>query len=462
MSILRSLCDQQHAPATPQLKEVTMNATSSRSFNASSTYFARASAALALSLVLILAIVATPPAQAQTLTVLHVFNYMADGEYPLAGLTIDAAGNLYGTTSAGGNGGHGYGTVFKLKHAGSGWVLNVLHSFSGGSDGSSPQGRVALARDGSLYGTTIQGGSSGKCPGSCGVVFHLTPPPSAPKSAVAPWNETISHSFDGTDGFEPQGDLTFDQAGNIYGTTEQGGSNACYANGVYGCGVVYKLIATRDGGWDETLLFAAQGGSAGSEPIGGVVFDPSGNLYGALQTNGPFNWGLIFQLSPSGPGWKEQPAYIFSGGSNGGVPEAGLIADASGNLYGTTRFGGINSCGTVFELTPSGPGWSINTLYTFLGQPDGCGPQAKLVMDAAGSLYGTTMFGGQGFGGGAGTVFKLTPANGGWTYTSLHDFTGIDGAYPMSSLVFDANGNIYGTTTEGGASNGGVVFEITP
>ena len=285
----------------------------------------------------------------------------------------------------------------------------------------------------------------------------MTPPPSAPKSVLAPWDETIVHAFNGTDGFEPQGDLTFDQAGNIYGTTLYGGSSACDANGLYGCGVVYELIATRDGGWDETLLFAAQGGSAGSEPIDGVVFDPSGNLYGALEANGPFNWGLIFQLSPSGPGWKEQPAYIFSGGSNGGVPEAGLITDAVGNLYGTTRFGGINSCGTVFQLTPSGGGWSLNTIYTFPGQPDGCGPEGKLIMDAAGSLYGTTFYGGHG----AGTVFKLTPANGNWTYTLLHDFTG-DGAYPMGSLVFDASGNIYGTTTHGGSKDEGVVFEITP
>jgi uncharacterized repeat protein (TIGR03803 family) len=439
-----------------------MNATSYLSFNASSTYFTHASAALALSLGLILAIVATPQAQAQTLTVLHNFYYAADGEYPVTGLTIDAAGNLYGTTSTGGNGGHGYGTVFKLKHAGSGWIVNVLYGFSGG-DGISPQGRVALARDGTVYGTTIQGGGSGnKCPGGCGVVFRLTPPPSAPKSVLAPWNETIVHGFNGTDGFEPQGDLILDQAGNIYGTTLNGGSQACNNSGQLGCGVVYEVIATKDGGWDETLLFAAQGGSAGSEPIGGVVFDPSGNLYGALEATGPFNWGLIFQLSPSGPGWKEQSAYIFSGGSNGGVPEAGLIADASGNVYGTTRFGGINSCGTVFQLTPSGGGWSLNTIYTFPGQPDGCGPQAKLIMDASGSLYGTTEFGGQGFGGGAGTVFKLTPTNGGWTYTLLHDFTGSDGAYPVSSLVFDASGNIYGTTMHGGTSDEGVVFEITP
>jgi uncharacterized repeat protein (TIGR03803 family) len=417
-------------------------------------------AALALAIVLALALAVPEMAQAQTYTVLHAFNYRVDGEYPVAGLTIDAAGNLYGTTSTGGNGGHGRGTVFKLKHAGSGWVLNVLHTFSGGSDGDGPQGRVALARDGTLYGTTMIGGGGGCLSFGCGTVFHLMPPPSAPKSVLTPWNVTIIHSFNGTDGFEPQGDLTFDQAGNIYGTTLYGGATECNSSGLIGCGTVYELTPSG-GGWTETVLYAPQDQGDGTEPVDGVVFDPSGNLYGAFQSNGPFNWGLIYQLSHSGSGWTEQPAYVFSGGSGGGVPEAGLIADAAGNLYGTTRFGGSGGCGTVFQLTPSGGGWSLNTLYTFPGPPDGCGPEAKLIMDAAGSLYGTTMFGGKAFGGGAGTVFKLTPRDGNWTYTLLHDFTG-DGAYPMSSLVFDANGNMYGTTTHGGPSDEGVVFEITP
>ena len=435
-----------------------MNATLLRSSGSSSHHVVCGRAvALSFAMLFVLAF-AAPSAQAQTYTVLHNFFGGGDGEHPATGLTIDAAGNLYGTTVTGGNGQHG--VAFKLSKAGSGWMLTALHSFSGGSDGDAPQGRLLLAKDGTLYGTTIQGGGSGCLSFGCGTAFHLTPSATAPKTALAPWNETIIHSFNGTDGFMPQGDLTFDQTGNIYGTTEQGGSRACYSNGIYGCGVVYELIATRDGGWDQTLLFAAQGGSDGSEPIDGVVFDPSGNLYGALQANGPFNWGLIFQLSPSGPGWKEQPAYVFSGGSNGGVPEAGLIVDASGNLYGTTRFGGINSCGTVFELTPSGDSWSINTIYSFLGQPDGCGPQAKLVMDAAGNLYGTTTYGGAY---GYGAVFKLTPSNGSWTYSSLHDFgVAPDGAYPMSGLVFDANRNLYGTTYYGGTRNVGIVFEITP
>jgi uncharacterized repeat protein (TIGR03803 family) len=418
--------------------------------------------AAVLTFMFALAFVMTPAAQAQTYTVLHAFNGAGDGEDPVAEVAIDAAGNLYGTTTVGGGGSgcnsYGCGTVFKLSHKGSGWIFTTLHTFEGPSDGNSPQGRVLLARDGTLYGTTTIGGRG--CLAGCGIVFHLTPPPTAPKSALAPWNETIIHSFDGTDGFEPQGDLIFDQAGNIYGTTLYGGSSECANGGLAGCGTVYELTPTG-GGWTETVLYAPQGSSAGDSPVGGVVFDLSGNLYGAIESGGPFNWGLVYQLSPSGSGWTEQPAYIFSGGSGGGVPNAGLISDASGNLYGTNRFGGNGGGdGTVFQLSPSGGGWSLNTLYAFPGTPSGCQPQAKLIMDAAGNLYGTTEFCGAY---GAGAVFKLTPANGSWTYTSLHDFRGFEGAYPLSSLVFDAAGNLYGTTSQGGgARNAGVVFEITP
>lgn len=437
-----------------------MNATSLPRFRSSRDHFARSgAAALASAIVFAFVIVTTPAMQAQTYTVIHSFTAQGDGAYPYAGVTIDAAGNLYGTTSSSGPGEHG--TVFKLKHSGSGWVLNTLYSFAAGSDGDSPQGRVALARDGTLYGTTIQGGGSGCLSFGCGTVFHLTPTPTAPKSALAPWHETVTYSFSGANGFNPQGDLTFDQAGNIYGTTMQGGvtgGGEC----PYGCGVIYELTPSGSG-WTGTVLYAAQGEGAGTVPVDGVAFGQSGNLYGAFESNGPFSWGLIYELSPSGSGWTEQATYNFSGGSGGGVPEAGLIFDpSSGNLYGTTRFGGTGVCGTVFQLTPASGGWTLNTLYRFPGAPGGCGPQGKLIMDAAGNLYGTTYYGGNNNFGGQGTVFKLTPANGGWTYTSLHNFNGSDGAYPMSSLVSDANGNLYGTTTNGGTRDAGVVFEITP
>jgi uncharacterized repeat protein (TIGR03803 family) len=395
---------------------------------------------LALAIVLAFAIIATPAAQAQTYTVLHYFLGQGDGTHPSTGLTIDAAGNLYGTTSAGGPGENG--TVFKLKRSGSGWTLNTLYGFGGGGGGNGPEGRVALAKDGILYGTTAIGGGSGCLSFGCGTVFRLTPPPSAPKSASAPWNEAVIYGFDGADGFTPQGDLTFDRAGNIYGTTLYGGSSECNNSGLIGCGTVYELTPSGSG-WGETVLYAPQDGSDGTEPIDGVVFDASGNLYGEFQSGGPFNWGLIYKLSPSGSGWTEQTAFDFSGGNNGGVPHAGMIFDpSSGNLYGTTFFGGSGGCGTVFQLTPANGGWTLNTIYGFTGAPGGCNPQGKLVMDADGNLYGTTFYGGAGGGGGNGTVFKLTPANGGWTYTQLYAFNGDLGAHPMSSLVFDAAGNL--------------------
>jgi uncharacterized repeat protein (TIGR03803 family) len=388
---------------------------------------------------------------AQTFTVIHYFTGGGDGGNPHASLTMDAAGNIYGTTS---NGGAGYGTVFKLKHAGSSWILTPLYWFAGGNDGASPGSRVTLAQDGTLYGSTAAGGGSG-CNGyGCGTVFHLTPAPRAPKSALTPWTETVLYRFTGgDDGALPQGELTFDQAGDIYGTTVYGGNQ--------GYGVIYELIPSA-GAWTETVVYSAQNNGDGANPYGGVVSDAS-NLYGVFLSNGPHGVGAVYELSPSGSSWQEQTLYGFTGGSDGAYPEGGLITDPSGNLYGTTVGGGTSGAGTVFKMTPSGGGWTLTTLYNFSGSGR-CGPVDKLVLDGAGNLYGTTFCDGLY---GYGSVFKLTPSNGGWTYASLHDFCPDgypctdDGAWPVGSLVFDANGNLYGTVSGGGSNDLGVVFEIT-
>ena len=416
-----------------------MKANSVPSFEKLSTHLARTAAALAWAMLLALTIVATPGAQAQTYNVIHTFTGGGDGANPFAGVTIDAAGNLYGTTAFGGSAGNG--SVFKLTHSQSGWVLASLYIFAGGNDGAAPWGRVALARDGSLYGTTHYGGDSY----GCGTVFHLTPSPTAPKSVLAPWNEIVLYRFTfPSAGCNPQGDLTFDQSGSIYGTTLES---------------VYELTPTG-GGWTETTLYQVVGLYYFH---GGVVFDKSGNLYGVENPYGNTSVpevGSVYQLSPSGSGWTGQTLYAFTGGSDGADPYGGLILDPSGNLYGTTQLGGSGGGGTAFELTPANGGWTLNTLYG--GFSPGCcgGPYDKLVMDAAGNLYGTTASGGA-YGGG--NVFKLTHGIGGWTYTSLYDFTGgSDGANPISTLVFDANGNLYGTAAYGGAYGNGVVFEITP
>jgi uncharacterized repeat protein (TIGR03803 family) len=251
----------------------------------------------------------------------------------------------------------------------------------------------------------------------------------------------------GADGANPgSGDLIFDQAGNIYGTTTFGGK---------GYGVVYELTPSGT----ESVLYAFSG-SDGYYPDAGVIFDNAGNLYGTTEDGGLNMLGTVFELTYSiGFGWAESFLYSFQNGNDGNQPSAGLIFDPSGNLYGTTSNGGSGGGGTVFELTPSGGGWTYSLLYSFTGGNQ-CGPEGTLVMDGAGNLYGTTQCDGAH---NKGSVFKLTPSANGWTYTSLHDFTGgSDGGYPLCNVVFDANGSLYGTTYGGGTQGVGVVWEIMP
>ena len=339
---------------------------------------------------------------------------------------------MYGTTVTGGA--SDAGTVFKLTHRGSGWLLTPLYSFEGGNDGSGPGGRVVIGPDGNLYGSTESGGYNG----CCGTVFKLAPPAAATcKTPICPWTETVLYRFrGGSDGFQPFGDLVFDEAGDIYGATVQGGSRAD--------GTVFKLTPS-DGSWTESILYSFTGGNDGAEP-NEVILDQAGNLYGTTFLDGAYDAGTIFELMPSAAGWTENTLYAFNPfNGDGGDSAAGLVFDKSGNLYGTT-FQGIGNDGTVFELMPNGGGWTYTVLYAFpveAGSPD-----AALIMDAAGSLYGTAAgFGDLSFG----QVFKLTPSNGGWTFTSLHDFAGYEGFGPSCSVIFDAEGNLYGTAGDGGA-----------
>ena len=237
---------------------------------------------VALAVALLLALIAIP-GQAQTFNVIHSFTG-PDGANPLAGLTIDRAGNLYGTTWAGGTAScyfkFGCGTVFKMKHAGSGWVLTPLYSFSGG-DGLGPEDRVIFGPDGTLYGETTYG-QGYDC--SCGNVFNLKPPPTRPATPFSPWNDSVLHQFypGAGEGDEPGGDIVFDSAGNIYGTTESGGNDR-FCGGL-GCGTVYQLTPSNSG-WIETVLYEFTDGTDGEYPSGGVIVDQAGNLYGtAPQT----------------------------------------------------------------------------------------------------------------------------------------------------------------------------------
>jgi uncharacterized repeat protein (TIGR03803 family) len=370
-----------------------------------------------------LLIFAAAQSQAQTYTVLHDFTGGADGEDPTAGLSMDRAGNLYGTTSAGGHG--NVGTVYRLQHKNSGWVFSTLYEFSI-TDGAEPQARVIVGPDGNLYGTTTSGGAAGK-----GTVFRLQPPPTFCRAISCPWRETVLHSFaGGSDGANPTyGDLAFDQAGNIYGTTPYGGSS--------NCGVVYELFASG-GGWTESILYTSAC-EYGGEPYAGVTFDNAGNLYGTISGAGVSN-GAVYKLTHTGSGWVESTIYAFPfpGGAYGG-----LTFDAAGNLYGISFFNP-----TVYELSPSNGGWSYRELYAI----GGYGAVAQPTMDSAGNIYGTGVFS-------TPQVFRLTPSDGMWTLTG---FDNTPGAEPFSNVLLDASGNLYVTASAFGAHERGLVFEITP
>lgn len=416
----------------------------------------------ALRLLVMMSLVCAPiffsahSARAQTYSVIHNFSGGGDGKTPDTG-TLDGAGNFYGTTEAGGSnqpncGSTGCGTVFKLTQKNGAWVLSTLYNFTGGSDGNAPRAGLTLGPDGSIYGSTVGGGGHG-----FGTVYKLQPSFTFCRSILCPWNETILHRFTaGSDGADPSGLVIFDHSGNLYGTTRGGGGSPnCTADD--GCGVVYELTPAG-GSWTESLLYTFAGGADGAYPATGVVLNSAGDFFGTCS-GGPSNNGVVYQLSPSGSGWSKSFIYQFTGMSDGYGP-VGVSIDSAGNLYGATDFGGAGGGGTVYELSPQNGGWLYSLLYPLTGNPSSYGPVARLTMDAAGNLYGTTLQGGE-FG--AGSVFKLTPAMGSWAYTSLHDFTGgDDGSNPGSRVVLDAQGDVYGATTSGGAFNYGVAFKISP
>ena len=376
-------------------------------------------------------------AEAQTITVLHNFTGGNDGAFPDSGLTMDGAGNFYGTANRGGA--SDVGTVFRLSHAGSGWVLTTLYSFKNDrADGANPYGGVVFGPDGSLYGTTYFGGQY-----RSGTVYRLRPSPVACHSVICPWEETVLYAFTGNeDGANPAyGNLLFDQAGNIYGTTKYGG----FGDG----GVVFELTPSN-GGWTESVLWSFIQ-ETGFNPASGLIFDSSGNLYGTTGL-GDGAAGVVYQLSPSGSGWNYN--VLASIQFTDSITCGGVVMDGQGNLYGTSSCGA--GAGGIYELTPSNGGWTFNVLYAYSG--DVSGPFDTPTLDAAGNVYGTS------YGTGLreqGEVFELTPSNGGWTYTSVK-FNGSNGQWPVGGVILDAAGNIYGTASGGGANDDGVVWAITP
>lgn len=340
---------------------------------------------------------------------------------------MDRAGNLYGTTAVGGhidqNCGFGCGTVFKLEHRSSAWILVPLYAFTG-PDGTFPTARVVFGPDGTLYGTTSYGGAAND-----GTVFRLRPPATACKAVLCPWTETVLHSFSGgSDGENPDlGDLVFDQAGNVYGTTFAGGGSGC--NGGQGCGTVYEL-SPAGSGWTENVLYRFQGNNDGAIPYSGLALDNAGNLYGTTVMGGTDDAGTVYKLTHSASGWTESIIHNFSySGDDGQRPFGELLFDTSGNLYGTTYMGGLNGGGTAYELTPSSGGWTSNVLYAFTAIQ---GSYAELAMDSVGNLYGTLNRADV-------EVFRLTPSDGQWTLTG---FNGYAGNEPFGNVIFDASGNL--------------------
>ncbi len=254
------------------------------------------------------------PAPAQTLTTLHAFTTGADGWRPLAGLTRQGVETFYGTAALGGiyndnNCPEGCGVVFQVKHARSGWLFTPIYSFFGQLDGTDPYGKVSIGPQGALYGTTSD--LSNPNGTFFGTVFSLTTQPTAPRTALVQWNHTVIYGFAFYDAHNPQGDLAFDQSGNIYGSTMGGGNRGNCAVG--GCGAVYELSPSGSG-WTEQALYGFSGSSDGGYPYGGVIFDSSGNLYGVCSGGG-LGYGVVYQLSPSDSGWLEHVLYTFTGGN---------------------------------------------------------------------------------------------------------------------------------------------------
>jgi len=379
---------------------------------------------LVLAFVVVSVIATSQVATAQTLTILYSFTGGADGSQPYSSLVMDSSGNLYGTTAVGGSTGNG--VLFKVDTSGK---ETVLYNFQGGTDGANPWAGLTRDSAGNFYGTTEAGGTDG-----FGTVFKLN------KTGK---KKTVLYNFTGqnNDGAYTFACLVQDAKGALYGTTYKGGST--------GNGTVFKLSKTGK----ETVLYSFQGGSDGENPYAGVIRDAAGNLYGVTFGAFGVGYGTVFKVTRAG---KEKVLHVFSGGADGGYPYyGGVIIDNAGNLYGTTSFGGAHQYfGVVYKVSKSG---KQTVLYSFTGGADGGQPNAGLVMDAAGNLYGTTVAGGAN---GHGTIFEVTRKG---KEKVLYSFEGgTDAAVPDANLILDASGNLYGSSIAGGAYGAGTVFKLTP
>ncbi len=330
--------------------------------------------------------------------------------------------------------------------------FRIIYTFAGGTDGNGPTGMMTFDNAGSIYGVTSVGGTIGGCFGfGCGTVFQLN-------LKGGHWSKNILYNLSnvGNSFVGPSGPLVLDNSGNVYGTGQSGGD--------FGSGEVFQVTNTGSG-WVGSVLHSFAGGTGdGLYPNPGLVRDAAGNFYGTTQQGGKGNAGTVFKFSPNGDGsWTESLIFDFSNGPGITGPTGPLVIDVSGNLYGATSNGGSYNAGAVYKLSLSNGIWVETTLYNFTpqGSINGGGPTPSgLVLDSAGRLYGTTMFGGT-FG--VGSIFKLTPTVGFWNYSLLHSFTGSsDGGEPYGGLAIDPSGNLYGTTGLGGTFQYGTVYKLAP
>jgi uncharacterized repeat protein (TIGR03803 family) len=343
----------------------------------------------------------------------------------------------------------------------------VLYSFTDASGGGNPTGGLISDAAGNLYGTASTGGLHG-----CGVVFGVSLASGGGLSTIHDFGGISSHGI--PDGCGPFAGVVLDKAGNLYGTTSDGGSARF--------GTIFRVAPGTDGHWEESVLYSFTGGHDGMQPMAALAIDAEGDLYGTAAYGGDaqgYNGsGTVFELTPNSVNrhWTFHLVHEFHGGKDGAAPFAAPALDAAGNLYGTTSSGGAYGVGMVFSLIRTSGGWKESVLHAFTGGEDGNSPPAGLVFDAAGSLYGTTSYGGNNDAPacipnngapGCGTVFKLTPVAAGWKFSVLHAFSGSDGRSPDAGLIFDSAGNLYGNTFSGGINGGGgagngLVFELTP
>jgi uncharacterized repeat protein (TIGR03803 family) len=386
----------------------------------------------------VLVVVLASGCWAQSESVIYSFTGGTDGGSPQGGVILDSKGNLYGTAENGGA--NGAGVVFEfVPNSNGGWTEQVIYNFNGfvnSDDGALPDGPLVFDKKGNLYGATQAGGTS-----SAGTVFELSP------GSNGAWTEKVIYNFlSGVGNPSPfQVAFVVDTSRNLYASAQN-----C---GTYGYGCVFELVLGTNGDYTEKVLYSFSGDDDGYIPLGSLIIDSDGNLYGTTLEGGAHDYGVVFELSESNGTWTEKVLYAFTGAGGISNPIGRLALDSHGNIYGTAF--------DAFELSPNANGtYKEENLHFFSGGKDGALPSAGVIIDSSGNLYGTTSTGGAH----RGTVFELSPnSNGKWSEKVLHSFsaTGGDGIFPyISPLAIDKEGRLYGTTGQGGAGFG-VVYEVT-